>query len=150
MHSSKPTHTYPYPPTPSQKKVTPTNTHLHPAKKRSHPPTLTNNQPEKGHTDPHPPTPSPKKVTKGHTHPHPPTTRLIMSHPAKRRSYPPTHNWKKECHVSNTYVKYSLFTILPGVFIFEKDWPVQECILSILVQHYCISQRTRRRLHDLH
>ena len=40
-------------------------------------------------------------VTLTHTHPHPDK----RSHPAKRRSYSPTHNWKKECHVSKTYVK---------------------------------------------
>ena len=96
------TQTLPHPHTPSQKKITPTHTHLHPAKKkgtpthtyqhparkRSHSPTLTNTKPKKGHKRPQLPTPGQKNVTLTHTHPHPDK----RSHPAKRRSYPPTHN----------------------------------------------------------
>ena len=69
----------------------------------------------------HPLTPS----KKGHIHPHPFT-------PSQKRSHPPTHTWKKEYHVSNTWYireKYSLFTILAGVFIFEKDWPASLFLL---------------------
>ena len=53
----------------------------------------------------HSSTPTHTQPKRGHTHPHLPTPRWKRSHPAKRRSYPPTHNWKKECHVSNTYIK---------------------------------------------
>ena len=91
-----------------------THTHLRPAKKRSHSPTPTHTQPKKGHTHPHPPTPSQKRS-------HPPT----LSHKKVTPTHTPTHNWKKECHVSITWYireKYSLFTILAGVFIFEKDF----------------------------
>ena len=71
-----------------------------PSQKRSHSHslTLTHTNPhsaKKSHAHPHPPTPSKKKVKLIHIHPH----------PAKRRSYLPTYNWNKECHVSSTYVQ---------------------------------------------
>ena len=95
-------------------------------KKRSHSPTPTHTQPRKGHTHPHPPTSSQKNFTNTHTHPHPAkkchvhphpakkcyTHRHLAkqwSHPAKKRSCPPIHNWKKECHVSSTwYIRISI------------------------------------------
>ena len=95
------THTNPHPPTPGKKMVILTYIHPNPAKKG-------HTQPKNGHTDPHLTSPS------THTHPQ----------PVKKGSHPPTHNWKKECQVSNTYIheKYSLFIIIAGVFIFEKDY----------------------------
>ena len=69
-------------------------------------------------THSHSPTPThtqPKKVALTHTHPHPAKKRShspTLTHtqpkkvtPSHKTSWPPTHNWKKECHVSNTYVK---------------------------------------------
>ena len=117
--------THPYP----AKKVIPTNTQLktahtypHPAKKKATPTqiqpkkvTFTNTQS--------------KKVTNTHTHPHPAKK---WSHPTQNRSQPPTHNWKKECHMSDTsYIceNYSPFAVL-GVFIFEKDLPVHLFLLN--------------------
>ena len=115
QHLPTPTHTYSHP----AKKG---HTHPHPAKNMSHSPTPTDTQPKKRS---HSPTPSQKKVItthtrpgKGHIHPHPAkkmvTNTHTHPHPAKKWSHPPTHNWRKECHVSNTYIreKYSLFTIL--------------------------------------
>ena len=91
---------------------TPTHTHPHRVKKRSH--SFTHTQPEKGHARAHPPTTSQKMVT--------PSQKKVTL----------THNWKRECHVSNTYIreKYSIFTILADVFIFEIDWPVQLFLLT--------------------
>ena len=105
VHSPTPTHTHPHPrkghahphlTTPIIKKVTLTRTHLHLA----------------------------KKATLTHNHPNPATKRSHSPTPSQKRSHLPTHNWKKECHMSNTWYireKYSLFAILAGVFIFEKD-----------------------------
>ena len=100
-HPAKKGHTHSHPPTPSKKMAILTHIHPHPAKDHT--------QPKNGHTEPHLTSPS------THTHPH----------PVKKGSHPPTHNWKKECQVSKTYYilqKYSLFIILAGVFIFEKDY----------------------------
>ena len=102
------THTQP-------KKVTLTHTHPHPAKKWPYSPISTHTQPKI--------TLSQKMVTLNHTWPQPSTH--THPHPVKKGSHPPTHNWKKECQVSKTYYileKYSLFIILAGVFIFEKDY----------------------------
>ena len=137
-HLTTPTHTHPHSPTLAWKTSdSPTETHTHQhlptsSQKRSHSPTPTHTQPKKGHTHPYPPT----LCQKGNTHP--PTPRQKMSYlptrsqikatnthiyprPATKWSHPPTNNWKKECHVSNTWYipeKYSLFTILAGCFIF--------------------------------
>ena len=107
------------------------HTHPHRVKKRSD--SFTHTQPEKGHARPHPPTISQKMVTS-----------------SQKRSHLPTHNWKRECHMSNTYIreKYSLFTILADVFISEIDWPVQLFLLttfevafkSILCLFVCFQQ----------
>ena len=99
QHSPTPTHTqpkkghtYPHPPTLSQRKVTLTHTHPHPAKKKVK---LTHTSPhpaKKGHTHPHPAKKGhiyPHLTKKGHTHPH---LAKKWSHPAKKRSYPLTHN----------------------------------------------------------
>ena len=115
------THRDPHSPTPANiqpKKVTLTHTNPHPAKK--------------GHIHPYPPT----LCQKGNTHPSTPRQKMsylptlsqikatnthIYPRPATKWSHPPTNNWKKECHVSNTWYireKYSLFTILAGFFIF--------------------------------
>ena len=119
------------------------HTHPHPAKSKSYPPILSQN---KGQTHPHPAkkkaTPTQiqpkkvtftntqsKKVTNTHTHPHPAKK---WSHPTQNRSQPPTHNWKKECHMSDTsYIceNYSSFAIL-RVFFFEKDLPVPLFLLN--------------------
>ena len=115
MHSPTPTHTYPQPltSTPTQPKIG----HTHP-----HPPTPSQ---KKGHTYPYPPIPSQKKVTL--------TTTQPQSTKKRSNSATSTHIQIKEGHIyphvteiknvtclTHTY-KYSLFTILAGVFIFEKD-----------------------------
>ena len=145
-HSPTPTHIqpkkghhHPHPSTSSQKKVTLTYTHLHPAIKRSRSPTLTHTQPRKGHKHPHTLHPA-KKVTPIHTQPkkssQTPTathTQPKSGHTQSKKGYTHPHNWKKECHVTNTWYireKYSLFAILAGVFILEKDWPVNFFILN--------------------
>ena len=108
MHS--PTHTQPHLPTPSQKKVTFTYTHPHPVKKRSYKPTLTHIQPKKGQTNPYP---AKKKVINTHTPPTP-SQEMVTSTQLKERM---------SC-VWYTSENYSLFIILIGFSIFEKDWPV--------------------------
>ena len=109
MHSPTHTHTLPHLPTPSQKKVTFTYTHPHPVKKRSYKPTLTHIQPKNGQTNPYP---AKKKVINTHT---PPTRsqEMVTSTQLKERM---------SC-VWYTSEKYSLFIILIGFSIFEKDWP---------------------------
>ena len=125
--------THPYP----AKKVIPTNTQIktahtyqHPVRKRSY---TFHTQPEKGHTHPHPAKsksyPPILSQNKGQTNPHPAKK---WSHPTQNRSQPPTHNWKKECHMSDTsYIceNYSPFAIL-RVFFFEKDLPVPLFLLN--------------------
>ena len=86
-------------------------------------------------------------VMPAHTHPQPAKKWL---HPAKKMLHLPTHNWKRECHMSNIYIreKYSLFTFLADVFFFEIDWPVQLFLLttfevafkSILCLFVCFQQ----------
>ena len=106
------THNHSHPPLPSQKQVSLTHTHPHQVKR-------------KGHTYPYPPTPSQKKVTL--------TTTQPQSTKKRSNSATSTHIQIKEGHIyphvteiknvtclTHTY-KYSLFTILAGVFIFEKD-----------------------------
>ena len=102
-----------------------THTHPHPARKRSHLPTPTHTKPRKGHTHPHPPTPSQKK---GHTHPHPAKKRshsLTLNHTQPKEGHTHPHITEINNITCLTHTnKYSLFTILAGVFIFERDWPV--------------------------
>ena len=59
------------------------------------------------------PTQTKTQLKKGDTHPH----------PAKKKSHPFTHNWKKECDACNTWYireKYSFLTKLVDVFILRK------------------------------
>ena len=116
MHSPTPTHTYPHSPTPTHIQSKKGHTHPHPptpAKKRSYSPTPTQKNVTIIHTHPH-------LAKKGHTHPYPPTPREKRSHPTKRSSYPPTHNRKKECHVSKTYVKVFPFHNISSCLHFWK------------------------------
>ena len=114
-----------------------THTHPHPAKKRSHSPTTTYTKPRKGHTHPHLPTPSQKKVTLTHTHPKKVTLTHTHPHPDKKgqakpkegHTHPHITEKKNVMCLTHTY-KYSLLTILAGVFIFEKDWPVRIFLLN--------------------
>ena len=93
---------------------------------------LTQTHPKISHTHLHLPKPSQKKqwshpAKKSNTRPHPAKK---WQHPPKERSYSPTH---KESHMSNTWYiheKYSLFTILAGVFISETDWHVNLFLLN--------------------
>ena len=108
MHSPTPTHTQPkkghthsHPPTLSQEKIT-----------------LTHTQPKKGQTHPHPPTPTQKKVTLTHIHPHP--DKKGNTQPKKGHTHPHITEINNVACLTHTY-KYSLFTILAGVFSFEKD-----------------------------
>ena len=113
---------------------TPTHTHPHTTKKSSHSPTPTyskprkdHTQPKKGHTQPQPLTPSQKKVTLTHTHPDPDK----KGHTQPKEGHPHTHitEIKNIMCLTHTY-KYSLFTKLAGVFIFEKDRPVHLFLLN--------------------
>ena len=126
------------------------HTHLHPAKKKSHPPTpsqenvtltYTYSHPAKKmiptHTHPHPTrknvTPTHTQSRKGRKHLHPPTPAPKVVTSSQKRSHPPTNKWKKEHHVSHTWYmreKYSVLTILAGVFICGKDWPVNFYLLN--------------------
>ena len=91
-----------------------------PSQKRSHSLILTHTQP--------------KKVTLTHTHPHPAKKRwnlstLTHTQPKEDHTYPHITEIKNVTCLAHTY-KYSLFTILSGVFIFEKDWPVHLFLLN--------------------
>ena len=98
-HLAKKGYIHPHPPTPSRKKghTQPKIGHTHPyqakigythqhpptpSQKRSYPLTPTHTQPKKGLIYPH-------LAKKGHTQPQ---VAKKWSHPAKRSSYPPTHN----------------------------------------------------------
>ena len=126
------THTYPHSPTTNEKKITLTHTqpkkvtltHTYPysTKRRSHSSTLTHTRKKMvipTHTHPQPPkkkvTPTQTQPSKGHKHPYLPT-------PTQKWSHQPTHNWKKEYHVSNTWhirEKYP-FSQYSQVFLFLK------------------------------
>ena len=112
-------HTHAHPPTLSQKKVTltqPTPTHTKPRK--DHSPTPTHTQPKKGHSHPQPPTLRQKKVTLTHTHLHP--DKKGHTQPKEGHTHPHITEIKNVMCLTHTY-KYSLFKILAGFFIFEKD-----------------------------
>ena len=104
-------HTHPHSPTHNQKSShSPTPTYSKPRKGHT--------QPKKGHTQPQPLTPSQKKVTPTHTHPDPDK----KGHTQPKEGHPHTHitEIKNVMCLTHTY-KYSLFKILAGFFIFEKD-----------------------------
>ena len=101
-----------------------THTHPHPTKKRSHSFTPTHTKPRKDHTHPHPPkkrshspTPTQKKVTLTHIHPHP--DKKGNTQPKKGHTHP--HITEINNVACLTHTSHSLFTILVGVFSFEKD-----------------------------
>ena len=99
------THTQP-------KKVTLTPTHPHPAKKWPYSPISTHTQPKA--------TLSQKMVTLTHTWPHPAPT-----HTQSKKGHTHPHiTERKNVKFLKHYIleKYSLFIILAGVFIFEKDY----------------------------
>ena len=97
-----------------------THTHLHS-------PIPTHTQPKKGHTHPLPATPGQEKVTLTHTHPH--LDKKGHTQPKEGHTHPHITEIKNVTCLTHTY-KYSLFTILAGVFIFEKDWPVHLFLLN--------------------
>ena len=90
----------------------PTFTRIKPRKGHTHP-----HPAKKAHTHPHPPTPSQKKVTLTHTHPHP--DEKGHTQPKEGHTHPHIAEIKNVMCLTHTY-KYSLFTILAGVFILKK------------------------------